>query len=247
MTWSDGRPGRFDSRVIVTTVNPSFMLSRLFGAAWGHFIPRYFTANSYQVSVDFRSTRESGNPFSVSNGSPSRAAESGFDRRLSASTLVRKVSEKGRLSTNQRTSYETFLVGRLRFSQIRTLWDFMPPPFPGHVLGDLGEGHPGMPPEFSLGQSGTFGDLAAQVGGEPGPQRPGVCVPQHRALVVVPLRSERRTQLRRVLVMADTAAAPPGVRPVVHRAERRSREGGEHSRMHGHPAPERPCRRAAPP
>ena len=80
------------------------MPSRVFGAACGHFIARYFSANSYQVSVAFFSAIESGRPDSVSNSSPSRTALISLERKLSASPFVLRVCENGSPATFQRTS-----------------------------------------------------------------------------------------------------------------------------------------------
>src|SRR4051812_43136113 len=52
------------------------------------------------------------------------------------------------------------------------------------VLGDLGEGHPGVLAERPLREAGALGDLPAQVDREAPPQRTGVRVPEHGRFVV---------------------------------------------------------------
>ncbi len=65
---------------MVTLVRDSLMPSRVFGAAWGHFIARYLRAKSYQDSGDFFCSIEPGRPLSVSNSSPPRMALMSFAR-----------------------------------------------------------------------------------------------------------------------------------------------------------------------
>ncbi len=89
----------------MTSVIVSFRLSREFGAACGHFMATYARAKSYQVRDSLTGAMESGRPVCVSKASPFCAARSSCARKLSASALVRKVSENGEASpTFHRTS-----------------------------------------------------------------------------------------------------------------------------------------------
>lgn len=82
------------------------------------------------------------------------------------------------------------------------------------VLGDLGEGHPGVLVEGPLGEAGALGDFPAQVDGEAPPQRTGVRVPEHGRFVVVGVRVERGAEGGVVLVVEGaTAAAADRSRP----------------------------------
>nr|WP_208113108.1 hypothetical protein [Actinorugispora endophytica] len=74
------------------------------------------------------------------------------------------------------------------------------------VLGDLGEGHPQDRVGGFLSLAEPGGELAAQVGGEAGPQRGGMGVEQDRALVVVRRGVQRRPD-QSVVKSVELAAA----------------------------------------
>ncbi len=95
------------------------------------------------------------------------------------------------------------------------------------VLGDLPEGHLGLFAGGFLGESGSLGDFAAEVDREVAPEVGGVVVPQHRPRVVVGVRVERCAEFRGVLAVPGSAAAGAVAGPVVDRAERGGRQGGE--------------------
>lgn len=75
------------------------------------------------------------------------------------------------------------------------------------VLGDLGEGHPGVLAEGALCEAGALGDLAAQVGREAAPEGTGVGVPEDGGFVVVGVGVERGAECFVVLVVEGAAAA----------------------------------------
>lgn len=100
------------------------------------------------------------------------------------------------------------------------------------VLGDLGEGDPQDRVGGLLGHAEPGGDLAAQVGGEAGPQSGGVGVEQDRGRVVVRRGVQRRPEQGvRGFVELAAAAGPDvaagGGGAVVDGAEGRRGEGGE--------------------
>lgn len=102
------------------------------------------------------------------------------------------------------------------------------------VLGDLGEGNPGVLAEPTLRESRALGDLPAQVDGEASPKGTGVGVPQDGRFVVVGVRVERGAKGVVVLVVVAAAAARVAVGPaVVDRAEAGGGEGGEDARVGG--------------
>jgi hypothetical protein len=101
-------------------------------------------------------------------------------------------------------------------------------------LGDLRirDPHELAPP--ALAHAGAGGEDAAQLDDEAVPQRRGVPVPQHCALVVVAGRVDRGAQLGvAVVVPAPATAWPAVVADRVHRPERRRRQRGEDLRMLG--------------
>ncbi len=106
------------------------------------------------------------------------------------------------------------------------------------VLGDLGEGDPGVFAEPALGEARTLGDLSAQVGREAPPEGTGVRVPEDGGFVVVGVRVERGAEGGVVLVVADAAAAGADGSgraggAVMDRAEAGGGEGGEDARVRG--------------
>ena len=74
------------------------------------------------------------------------------------------------------------------------------------VLGDLGERQPPVVGPVAGADAEGGGQGAAQVGGEPRPQHPGVGLPEHRAVVVVAVWIEGGTDPRVVAVVALPAA-----------------------------------------
>ncbi|UNZ04201.1 hypothetical protein SRIMHP_16385 [Streptomyces rimosus subsp. rimosus] len=106
------------------------------------------------------------------------------------------------------------------------------------VLGDLGEGHPGVLPERALSEAGALGDLPSQVDGEAPPEGTGVRVPEDGGFVVVGVGVECGAEGGVLLVVEGTAAAAadrtgrPG-RAVVDRAEAGRGEGGEDAGVGG--------------
>ena len=101
-------------------------------------------------------------------------------------------------------------------------------------LGDLRECDPDPLAPGALTEPGPCGEHSDQLDGEAVPQRRGVPVPQHRALVVVGRRVDRGAQLGIVgVVMLTAPARAPVVRSAVDRPERWRRQAGEDLRMLG--------------
>jgi hypothetical protein len=101
-------------------------------------------------------------------------------------------------------------------------------------LGDLREGDADALTPGTFADAGAAGEDADQFDHEAVPQRGGVPVPQHRALVVIRRRTDRPAELRVIGVVALAAPAPPAVvGSAVDRSERRRRQAREDLRVLG--------------
>jgi hypothetical protein len=95
----------------------------------------------------------------------------------------------------------------------------------GLELGDLRERHADPLPPGALAHAGPRSQNADQLDHKAVPQRGGVPVPQHRALVVIRGRVDRLAKLGVIALVALAAAARPiVVGAAVDSAERRCRE-----------------------
>ena len=114
----------------------------------------------------------------------------------------------------------------------------------GLKLGDLHERHPHPLTPRPFAEAGPGGEDADQLDAEAVPQRGGVPVPQHRAVVVVAVGVDRGAHFGVVgLVPLAALAWAVVVAPAVHRPERRGGQGSEDARVLGDLVGGRPCDR----